>query len=218
MSKVTVSYRAESVNVSNSWPVAVVRNGFDRTFRTIEHDQHLSERSILAASPLIHCIEEEVTSGCQVSEHDQHLSERSISRHAFGSDGDNMRFKPECSWWLAAFGMVAKTQFPKTVSLSLPTEWSLSSFCYLTLTLPTESRLRSRLLTESFGLAAPSPFLSLPTESRLRLRCSLFFSVSLFMSLSTEWGLQRRLSMECNRLFYSLFLLSSTLHDAFPSD
>jgi hypothetical protein len=35
---------------------------------------------------------------------------------------------------------------------------SLSSFFYLTITLPTESRLRSRLSTESFSFAAPSPF------------------------------------------------------------
>jgi hypothetical protein len=30
-------------------------------------------------------------------------------------DGDNMRFKPGCSWWLAAFGNTAKNKFPEAV-------------------------------------------------------------------------------------------------------
>jgi hypothetical protein len=64
---------------------------------------------------------------------------------------------------------------------------SLSSFFYLSLTLPTESRLQSRLFTESFGVATPSPFISLPTKSRLRSRHSTesfgFAAPSPFLSL-----------------------------------
>jgi hypothetical protein len=110
------------------------------------------------------------------------------------------------------FSLLLAVARPETVSFTERRLWnrlllnafgvsapSLSSFFYLTLTLPTTSRIRSSLLTETLGFAAPSPFLSLPTESRLRSRLSTesfgFAAPYPFLSLPTESRLRLRCSL-----------------------
>jgi hypothetical protein len=89
------------------------------------------------------------------------------------------------------------------------------------ISLPTESRLGSRLSAKSFGFAAPSPFISLPSPSPF-LSLLLAFSLpekTVSLSLATEWTLRSGREQAVDRIHkasllglycFSLFLLSST--------
>jgi hypothetical protein len=96
-----------------------------------------------------------------------------LCRFAFRMSGDFgpavSRLSTECIRLHCCLSLVC-------LCLSLLLDFSLPGKAVsLSFRLNGRSRLLSRLPTESFGFAAPSPFLFLPTESQLRLRYSHSF-------------------------------------------